>query len=196
MIIKWKFIAIMALFCRVLSAQVCCWNFPDPGFEGPEMRAFHGYYENPNYGFSLNIPKGLVGHDGPAPMPHHGFGIVLSWEPRSYLWVNGEYNSTEWKSSLKATQEHLSLMKGKLGNITSVNIFKASVGGRPATRLVLRYTCSDDTTARILHQVMFMRDQTLGIVYEAGIDTPTSREKEDLKVFGEIVGSWKMTEPK
>src|SRR5438105_1993762 len=76
----------------VISRGESCGNFPAAGFDAPEMRHFSDEYRNPNYGFGVTIPKGLTGHDLAAPTPHHGFGVVLSWEPRVYIDFDGSYN--------------------------------------------------------------------------------------------------------
>jgi len=170
-----------------------CGRFPAPGFDGPDRRAFQGGYTNPNYGFSVVIPQGLIGHDAPAPMPHHGLGIVLSWEPRAYFWVNGEYNALEWGSLSEATQQILEWNQADHRNVLTSKIVPTTVGGRPAERLTLRYTCPEDQTGRVLHEVVLMRNQTRGIVYEVGLDTTELREKDDLEVFERILSSWRFT---
>jgi len=57
--------------------------------------------------------NGLVGYTSAAPAPYHGFGIVLSWEPRSYLYVDGSYNSLELKS-LKMLKPIILLLKRRI----------------------------------------------------------------------------------
>ena len=167
-----------------------CGRFPDRGFDGPDMRSFQGSYTNPNYGFSVTIPPGLVGHDSPAPMPHHGFGIVLSWEPRAYAWTNGEYNAQGWQSVHEATLQVLAWNRETVGKILSSEVIPMTIGGRVGERLILRYECNENQTRRVLHEVVFMREHSIGTLYQVGLDTTESREGDDLKVFDQLTSSW------
>jgi len=52
-------------------------------------RTFRGRYVNEDYGFSVRIPKGMIGSNAPAPAPNHGFGIDLG--KGSSVWVDASY---------------------------------------------------------------------------------------------------------
>jgi hypothetical protein len=52
-------------------------------------RTFRGRYVNEDYGFSVQIPKGMIGSNAPAPAPNHGFGIDLG--KGSSVWVDASY---------------------------------------------------------------------------------------------------------
>jgi hypothetical protein len=186
--------ALVALAACQVWAQGTCGKFPAPGFDGPDMRPERGTVTNPNYDFSVTVPPGLTGYAAPAPFPYHGFGIVLCWEPRAYLWVDGSYNSSEYKSPREAAQQHLKWERKEVGSLLFAQCRPAHAGGCPATHLVCRYVCADNATRRVLHEVFFIRKQG-GIIYEVGLDTTQSREKEDLVVFEQILSSWKMTPP-
>lgn len=186
--------ALAALAACQLWTQGTCGKFPAPGFGGPDMRPERGTVTNPNYYYAVTIPPGLTGFSSPAPSPYHGFGIVLSWEPRAYLRVDGSYNSSEYKSSREAARQYLKWEREAAGTMLAARCHTVHAGGCPATRLVCRYICADNVTRRVLHEVFFIRKKE-GIIYEVGLDTTQSREKEDLVVFEQILSSWKMTPP-
>ena len=79
-----------------------CGQFPERGFDDPDMSSFVGHYSNPNYMFAVTIPDGLVGHDVPPPLPQHGFGVVISLEPRRYFWFDSSANALEWAHTSSA----------------------------------------------------------------------------------------------
>ena len=55
-------------------------------------RVFRGSYANRQYGYSVVIPKGLVGTNARDPAPDHGIGITLSEQPKAHIWTSGLYN--------------------------------------------------------------------------------------------------------
>src|SRR2546426_4820370 len=133
------------LFSILLLAPISipaqsCGDFPAPGFDDPKMRHFTGSYSNPNYGFAVKIPKGITGHDIPAPAPHHGFGVVLSWEPRAYMDFDGSYNALEL--SLPETEnQNLERLRESSESLLSVSSKGSKLGRLDARRQVVRHNC-------------------------------------------------------
>src|SRR3989442_11999756 len=129
-----SFLSLSLLIPIVLGAQ-SCGDFPAPGFDAPEMRHFTGQYSNPNFGFAVRIPKGITGHDLPAPAPHHGFGVVLSWEPRAYMDFDGSYNALEL--SLPETEnQNLERLRESSESLLSVSSKGSKLGPLDARRQV------------------------------------------------------------
>jgi len=168
-----------------------CGNWPTPGFDGPAMRRFVGAYSNPNYGFAVRIPDGLSGHDDPAPNPHHGFGIALSWEPRSYIAFDGSYNAIGWSAAEMETW-HLRVLSDESERVLLVQRETAKLGPLDARRIIVRRTCKG-------HVGTFVADQTLalsadrGIVYSATLVTVERRFERDRVVLGEMLKTWKLS---
>jgi len=71
---------IMAFFPGVTLAQTGSVN----------GRQFRGRYANVDYGFSVEIPAGLVGEGTAAPNPNHGFAIKL--DEKSVVWADASYD--------------------------------------------------------------------------------------------------------
>lgn len=175
----------------IISMTFACGDFPAPGFDDPDMRHFTGAYYNPNYGYSVIIPKGLVGHDAAPPSPHHGFGIVLSWEPRSYMEVDGSYNSLDLESLEDVVSRHLTLLKEDSGKIESVEHIVTDLGGLKAKRFIARHTCSQVSDNFIDDYIFaFSKDKT--IIYTIALLTTESRYNKDKQVLEQFIKTWEL----
>jgi hypothetical protein len=184
------FVLWLALISLTVSAQETCGRFPESGFDSPENRSFRGRYENPNYYFGVTIPPDLTGHDGPAPNPHHGFGIVLSWEPRSYAWVDGTYNALFYPGPRAALRAHLGYLREDGASVVAVRTSRIKLGGLPSSLQVVRYKCPKTPGYRIVRQTIVIRN---GVVYTVGLDSPEARDKEDSLVFDALLATWHLT---
>jgi len=181
----------LLLWAPIASHGESCGNFPAPGFDAPENRHFVGEYRNPNYGFAVTIPKGFTGHDAPDPAPHHGFGVVLSWEPRVYIDFDGSYNANDL--SLRATEErNLGYLRQDSASVQSVSSRAFKLGPLPARRQVVYHTCAGHQGVSVDDQVIALsRDKS--ITYTAWLMTTTSRYEKDLKLFEKFLRTWKLS---
>ncbi len=169
-----------------------CGQFPDPSFEGPQNAAFKDRYENLIYMYAVTIPKGLTGYSSPPPSPQHGFGIVLSWEPRSYLFVDSSANSLDYKHEKEALENHLRYLKGEAGSIVSRKISRSLLGKAGALRQEIHYKCPGSSEERV--QIMVISLRTGGsLVDMVELDTTATMMQRDLGVFDRIVKSWRIT---
>jgi hypothetical protein len=175
----------------MLSTGVACGDFPHPGFDDPEMARFTGLTYNPNYGFSVVIPKGLVGHNAAPPAPYHGFGIVLSWEPRSYLYVDGSYNSLDLESLEKVATQNLEWLKEESKKIISVKHSKAKLGSLQAKRYIAIHTCPK-ASDNFIDDYTFAFSKGKGIIYTVALLTTADRYKKDKRILEEILKTWKL----
>ena len=175
-----------------------CGRFPDPGFDGPGMSSFTGAYTNPNYGFSVVIPMGLTGHDVPPPSPHHGFGIVLSWEPRAYVNVDGTYNYLDDPEAQfdindpdqalpELAKLHSRWIRNSSRAVISTTRTATRLGELHAVRQVSRYTCSSVAGVYITDSVFAMSGN---VVYSLELLTTKSRYPADRVIFDQLVSSW------
>ena len=162
-------------YCRVSARLSHVAIFPTLDLMVRQCDTSRGWSANPNYGFSVRIPDGLTGHDGPAPMPHHGFGIVLSWQPRAYVEFDGSYRVGD--DSLPLIEEAERLIKWRRAeseSVRSVSRTSARLGPLPAQRVLVYRTCKG-------HAGVFVADQIVALghqgrtVYSARLLTTSAR---------------------
>jgi hypothetical protein len=115
-----------------------CGQFPEAGFDSPEMSSYVARYSNPNYLFAVTIPQGFVGHSSPPPNPQHGFGVVLSWEPRAYFWFSSGSNSGDWQNEREVLADYLKWHGADVKHITGVRQRVTRLGPQPARELIAR----------------------------------------------------------
>ena len=188
----------MKLFARVVSLALAvplavqaasCGRFPSPGFDDADQFRVDGRYANSQYGYAVSLPAGLVGHDAPAPAPNHGFGIVLSWTPRAYLYVNGNYEVADDDTLAKHEASHREFTRQDAHRVLSTKSAKAQLGPLPALRLIARYECKGLRGLYITDEVVALSDD-LSVVYTVALLTTVKRYRQDKAVFEEMVHSF------
>jgi hypothetical protein len=161
-----------------------------------------GHYANYVYGYSIKIPDGMVGLGSPPPAPQHGFGIDLDnprsteWIhgpefPKSYVYVDGSYNSIEWKRPDEAVNSHLRFLREQGRNVRLQRRVEMLLGGLTALRVVALYEqdgvemMSDETVAFRVEN-----DGEVSAVYSISLSTPRSKYERDRPVLEELLQSW------
>lgn len=175
----------------MISAVFGCGDFPPQGFDDTAAPRLTGPTYNPKYGYSVVIPKGLVGHSADASAPYHGFGIVLSWDPRSYLYVDGTYNSLESESLEDVEAQYLSWLKEASGKIISVHHRVVKLGGLRARRNVARHPCPN-LSGDFIDDYTFAFSKNKDIIYTVALLTTHERYKKDKRVLEELLKTWKL----
>jgi hypothetical protein len=157
--------------------------------------AVGGLYTNDVYGFSVEVPEGMLGFTATAPAPDHGFGVDLDrprscgWMrpsegfPKSYLYVDGSYNSGDAETLDELARHVLGYVKTDEG--TSVKVVgrrRTRLGGLPAVRLVVEYTADgvrvvDDTV------LAFRNGEGGDVVYTVGLTAPAASYDEHRRVL-------------
>jgi hypothetical protein len=170
-----------------IAAPENCGRFPAPGFDGPDMDRHTGNYANPTYRYSVRIPDGLAGFSAPPPAPHHGFGVVLSWEPRAYIYFDGSYNALDDQDSDEVANRHLQWLGNDAEKIIAVRKQKVRFKGAPASRYVARIACKGLPGEFVEDMRFVLRD---GIVYSAGLLTTADRYRRDSAIFESMLRSW------
>lgn len=182
----------VALFCFLILASSnnpFCGDFPGPAFESGKLPKYTGTYSNPYYGFSVKIPKGLVGHNTPPPAPDRGFGVLLSSSPRSYIHFLARDGGSEPPEAIE--QEHLEWLKEGAKEILSVKHIKTKLGSLNARRHIATYTCHNNPE-------VFIEDELIAvsadrhIAYEVGLLTCKSRYKKDKIIFEQVLKTWRL----
>lgn len=175
----------------LLRPVFACGDFPQPGFDDSDMAHFTGQTYNPNYGYSVIIPKGLVGHNSPPPAPYHGFGIILSWEPRAYLYVDGSYNSLDLESLDKVKAQNLEWLKQESKKIISVKHSVSKLGPLQAKRYVALHICPK-ASGEFIDDYTFAFSKGKDIIYTVALLTTADRYKKDQRVLEAILKTWKL----
>lgn len=193
---KFIFFFVLFVFAPWCLYAESCGDFPTLGFDGPHMSKFIGQYSNPNYGFTVTIPKGITGYADPPPNPHHGFCVILSWKPRAYIYFDGSYtmeNSSLRPVSLNEVEEsHLSGLRNESEQVRSTGKSSMKLGQLQAKRLVVYRTCKG-------HNEVFVADEIFAlshggeITYSAILLTTQSRYKKDRNLFESFLRTWRLS---
>jgi len=179
---------LMALAMPLAARANGCGRFPSAEFEGPDRARVEGRYANATYGYAVKAPPGRVGHVSPAPAPNHGFGVVLSWTPRAYLYVDGSYESLEG-STLE--EQSARFVRADAQRVLWTRSTKARLGGLDAVRYVARYECPGLQGVYITDEVRALsRDG--GTVYTVALLTTAERYHADRKAFEAMVRSFSL----
>jgi hypothetical protein len=165
-----------------------------------EEAVFEGRYENHVYGYSVHVPAGMRGAGSTPPAPQHGFGIDLdhprstAWKdardfPKSYLYVDGSYNSLEWKRARDAANAHLGYLRDDGGKVRVLETTPASLGGLDAVRIVALY---EEGGEQMAYDAVFAFAGEASIVYTLALTTPLSKYERDRRVLEEMRASWRL----
>lgn len=191
------FIIYLALLSSA-QADIC---EPYPPKEIKPVYSYKGIYDNPAWGYSIEMPKGYTGglYQDPA-APQHGIQVILSWEPRSYIYFSGEANFLEDKNDkpLDAFGHcifGLDTVRDYAKEVKSFEMRKSRLGPYDGYQYIVHYTCPNNSQERVLERILVIHPAS-GIVYDVTLETTNSRFKNDHKVFMKFVSSWRKIERK
>src|SRR4030095_1051257 len=94
-------------------------------------------YVNYAQGFSVGIPRKLIGRRVPVSGPERGVSIVLSRDCAGVIRFDGEPNSLEWATTAIAASETAGFSKDRDGFI--VRKYRARMGRLPASGATVHY---------------------------------------------------------
>jgi hypothetical protein len=167
-----------------------------------EEAVFKGRYKNYVYGYFVEIPAGMIGVGSTPPAPQHGFGIDLdnprstAWNgrpdfPKSYLYVDGSYNSLEWRWHDDAVNSHLSFLREKGENVRVRSRALTRLGGVPAVRVVALYREGGEEMVSD-EVVTFAGGDYDGpaLVFTLSLSTPLSKYERDRPALEALMKSW------
>ena len=174
----------------------------DKGEGEEEDAVFEGRYENYAYGYSVEIPAGMAGVGSTPPAPQHGFGIDLdrplsiAWMrgtefPKSYLYVDGSYNSLEWERLDDAVNANLNVLREDGRDVRVRFRHGTTLGVLPAVRVVAHY--EQDGVEMVNDEIVAFRTETGGqvsVVYTLALSTPLSKYERDRPVLDAVRLSW------
>lgn len=167
-----------------------------------EDTVFEGRYVNHAYGYSVEIPAGMLGVGSTPPAPQHGFGIDLdnprssAWNgapkfPKSYLYVDGSYNSLFWEQLGDAVKSHLSFLREEGRNVRVQSRTWTRLGGLRAVRVVARY--EKDGEEMVNDEVIALQrdaDGDASAVHNISLSTPLSKYERDRQTLEALMKSW------
>ncbi|HEX7317397.1 MAG TPA: hypothetical protein VF297_26090 [Pyrinomonadaceae bacterium] len=163
-----------------------------------------GVYENYVYGYSVRIPDGMIGLGSAPPAPQHGFGIALDYPrstnwthedefPKSYVYVDGSYNSLEWKRLDEVVNAHLEYLREDSADVHVQSRTRTRLGSLRAARLVAHY--EEGVEEMVSDQVFAFRveeDGARSVVYTLGLTTPRLKYERDRAVLEELMRNWRL----
>jgi hypothetical protein len=152
-------------------------------------------YINYDYGYSVVIPRPLVGLRSPPPFPNHGFVINLSGDPLARITVDASYNAAEWNSFREALYAHFDQFKrDSSGEVTLMMQRPAVLGGLKAIHFSLRSAASESNEPMIRDVVLAFRKETggVGIVYEIALTTPALRYERDRRSTAQVLKAFRL----
>lgn len=181
-------------------AEVRMRDTPVRKSEDGAFAVFEGLYENDTYGYSVEIPAGMLGLGAPPPAPQHGFGIDLetphsiSWVrgagfPKSYLYADGSYNTLEWARPEQAVEAQLGFLREKGENVRLLSGTATSLDGLRAVRAVAQYEEQG---------VLMVSDETVAFgeggspVYTLSLSTPLTKYTRDRQTLDAMLKSWRL----
>ena len=161
---------------------------------------FHYYHYT--FGFSVDLPKGIIGAREPSSPSQHGFGIDLDnptsteWLrqpvfPKSYVYVDGSYNSALWESLDDAVQSHLGYIADGGTEVALLKKTATRLAGLRAVRFVARY--KEGGEVKIYDVILAFRNENDGdVVYTIALDTPLENYERDKAVVAALQKSWRL----
>jgi hypothetical protein len=166
--------------------------------QGPQIgkgQSWRTRYTNHEYGYSLKIPRGLVGLSPPVPWPQHGIEVRISRNRDAYIVTNAFFSAVDYPSLDAAVDSDLQELGQKATELQIVNRHRGWLGRLEATRWRVRYM--DPTSgAMLINETMTAvrraRHPEEGVLYTLTLVTTESRYQSDRKVFNRILRSWRM----
>jgi hypothetical protein len=176
-------------------------------------------YRNPQYGYSLVIPEGLIGLSSAAPDPNHGILMSLSmksgeslrdvWdqEKDSFISVYGSYNGPLWMSLKEMVKARLRDLAKDSRTLVVLKQTRIRLAQLPAVRLLVQYIEPKLGRIRVEDIILARRQYREGskddfpgnpssfMNYDLTLVTTKARYPKDKKIFERVVRTWQMLPP-
>jgi hypothetical protein len=130
-------------WCEVVCGNAYPFSSPDEWKSITRWGQYTEAYTNQEYGYTVTIPAGVIGKSVHPTIPAYGIGMLLSRE--GFLMVEGGCNWPKWTSLDVAAETYVKWMSAEAATVDSVEQQPATLGGIPAIRVTVRYTCPADT---------------------------------------------------
>lgn len=180
---------------RTCLAAAICFLVSGSVYPVQDYLPVKGQYSNYDYGYSVQIPKGLTALGSRPPFPNHGFMIQLSDHPKAELSVSASYNAAEWSSFNDAINAHLGYFKRAVGSEVSVVARVPTIlGGLRAIRFTMKPKTSAANDREVREVLLAFRKAPgeVGIVYEISLTTPSSRYDKDKRLIADLQRTFRL----
>ena len=144
-----------------------------------------GRYVNYSEGFSVGVPRNLIGLRVPVSGPERGVSIVLSRDCAGVIRFDGHPNSLEWATTEIAAFETARFSKDRGGFI--VRKHKTRMGRLSANGVTVHYRDSQDVEDLV---VAFRPGG--GPMYTAHLWTNAARYRRDSKSFLDVLRRFRL----
>lgn len=184
--------AILSLICTVTFADYCG-NFPEKSFGGASDLKYTDLYRNYEFAFTITIPHDLIGYGAALPLPDHGIGIVLSWEPRSYIYAGADYNSHLYETLETAKSDHIKWITRDSISVVSVKDLPTVIDDIESIRFAVRHTCPNLNGIYVDDYVLAFRPDN-SVLYTISLLTTEERYSKDKIILEKLARSLRMDE--
>ena len=144
------------------------------------LRNYRGNYVNPDWGFAVRIPSGMVGIGAADPAPNHGFRLDFS-DPLDYILVDASFTSSG--------DEPFFLPEGFKELETQKT--KAKLAGLDATRTVRKLKRESNGFSYIWMELWTKHEYSSLTVYSITLQTPEKYLKERKILFNSLAASFR-----
>jgi hypothetical protein len=164
-----------------------CGRFPDTDFRKSGRPVFHRVYANHAFGYRIRLPHQVTAYGEPPPQPAHGVGIILSWEPRSYLYLAGMGNAMLFANTAAAADSDEQKVRKESTKVRRVFRRWTRLGTHRALRVQITHTCGAETF--VTDEILLLKRD---ILYTMSLTSPKTRYKTDQRVLDAIARSFQL----
>jgi hypothetical protein len=144
-------------------------------------RTLQGPYRNPALGYSVKVPRGLQGIAGDEAGPERG--VKISLPSGGKIVVFGEPNALEWRTPAEGVKEEFASERCPHYSVTISPVRMSSLKAAQG-----RLVCG----MQVVKLILAFRPGG-GPIYWLRLDTDSSHEPGDTKLFREVAASFKLT---
>jgi hypothetical protein len=139
--------------------------------------SFRGDYRNEQYGYGVQLPRGVRAYRSKAPNPNHGFLVLLGH--RRTITVSAFFDAMMFGSTKAQLDSSIEDARAE-----HVERSPATLAGNPAEKAVLG---KGDV---VITTIVQRRDEDGGILYELTLNTTRAHQAEDARVFDRVVSGF------
>jgi hypothetical protein len=164
-----------------------CGRFPTVDLGKAGYPGFRRTYTNYGFGYRVRLPRNVTAYGEPPPQPAHGVGIILSWEPRSYLYLDGSWNAMLFANTPAVADFAEKLVHEGSTAVSRVTRMSVRLGKHKALRIQIFHKCSSGTF--VTDQIQLLKRD---IVYTLSLTSPKARYQTDKRLLNEIARSFQL----
>jgi hypothetical protein len=155
-------------------------------------QTWKGNYVNYQHGFSVVIPKGLIGLGPAPPTPQHGIKIIIS-EPAAHIFVDAYKSAIDYPSLTAAVDSDLEETRKNARGLEVIDRHREQLGPLEAIRVKFRRKDATSEVMFIEEKVTAIRNSRHpedGILYTVALVTSEPRYESDRRLFEAVLRTW------